>query len=96
VDQVAIALGGPEIKVDGPAIRQVMRPSSGEPLKSTAFNLVATVTDNRVTRLVVDGMGAGHGVGLCQWGAVGRARAGQSFDQILAAYFPGTRLERRY
>jgi stage II sporulation protein D len=96
VDQLAIGLGGPEIKVDGPAIRQVMRPSSGEPLKSTAFNLVATVADNRVTRLVVDGMGAGHGVGFCQWGAVGRARAGQSFEQILAAYFPGTRLERRY
>jgi stage II sporulation protein D (peptidoglycan lytic transglycosylase) len=96
VDQLAIGLGGPEIKVDGPAIRQVMRPSSGEPLKSTAFNLVATVNDNRVTRLVVDGMGAGHGVGFCQWGAVGRARTGQSSEQILAAYFPGTRLERRY
>jgi stage II sporulation protein D (peptidoglycan lytic transglycosylase) len=96
VDQLVIGLGGPEIKVDGPVIRQVMRPSSGEPLKSTAFNLVATVTDNRVTRLVVDGMGAGHGVGFCQWGAVGRARAGQSSEQILAAYFPGTRLERRY
>jgi stage II sporulation protein D len=96
VDQLAIGLGGPEIKVDGPSIRQVMRPSSGEPLKSTAFNLVATVADNRVTRLVVDGMGAGHGVGFCQWGAVGRARAGQSSEQILAAYFPGTRLERRY
>jgi stage II sporulation protein D len=96
VDQLAIGLGGPEIKVEGPTIRQVMRPSSGEPLKSTAFNLVATVADNRVTRLVVDGMGAGHGVGFCQWGAVGRARARQSSEQILAAYFPGTRLERRY
>jgi stage II sporulation protein D len=96
VDQLAIGLGGPEIKVDGPSIRQVMRPSSGEPLKSTAFNLVATVAENRVTRLVVDGMGAGHGVGFCQWGAVGRARAGQSSEQILAAYFPGTRVERRY
>jgi stage II sporulation protein D len=96
VDQLAIGLGGREVKVEGPTIRQVMRPNSGEPLKSTAFNLVATVTDNRVTRLVVDGMGAGHGVGFCQWGAVGRARAGQSFEQILAAYFPGTRVERRY
>jgi stage II sporulation protein D len=96
VEQLAIGIGGPEIKVEGPVIRQVMRPSSGEPLKSTAFNLVATVADNRVTRLVVDGMGAGHGVGFCQWGAVGRARAGQSSEQILAAYFPGTRLDRRY
>jgi stage II sporulation protein D len=96
VDQLAIALAGPEVRVEGPAIRQVMRVSSGEPLKSTAFDLVATVAGNRVTHLVVDGMGSGHGVGFCQWGAVGRARAGQAYEQILAAYFRGTRLERRY
>lgn len=96
VEQLTIGLGGPEVRVEGPGIRQVMRLSSGEPLRSTAFNLVATVAGQRVTHLTVDGMGSGHGVGFCQWGAVGRARAGQGFEQILAAYFPGTRLERRY
>jgi stage II sporulation protein D (peptidoglycan lytic transglycosylase) len=96
VDQLAIGLGGPEITIDGPAIRQVMRINSGEPLRSTAFDLVATVGGRGVTHLTVDGMGSGHGVGFCQWGAVGRARAGQGYEQILAAYFPGTRLERRY
>jgi stage II sporulation protein D len=96
VDQLAIGLGGREITVEGPAIRQVMRLNSGEPLRSTAFDLVATVGGQRVTHLTVDGMGSGHGVGFCQWGAVGRARAGQGYEQILAAYFPGTRLERRY
>jgi stage II sporulation protein D len=96
VDQLAIALGGPEIRVDGLAIRQVLRPASGELLRSNAFNLVASGAGQRVTHLTVDGMGAGHGVGFCQWGAVGRARTGQGFEQILAAYFPGTRLERRY
>jgi stage II sporulation protein D len=96
VDQLAIGLGGPEITIEGPAIRQVMRLNSGEPLRSTAFDLVATVGGRRVTHLTVDGMGSGHGVGFCQWGAVGRARAGQAYEQILAAYFPGTRLERRY
>jgi stage II sporulation protein D len=96
VDQLTIGLGGPEIRVDGPVIRQVMRHGSGELLRSTTFNLVATVGGRRVTHLAVDGMGSGHGVGLCQWGAVGRARAGQGYEQILAAYFPGTRLERRY
>jgi stage II sporulation protein D len=96
VDQLAIGLGGAEITVEGPAIRQVMRLNSGEPLRSTAFDLIATVSGQRVTHLTVDGMGSGHGVGFCQWGAVGRARAGQGYEQILAAYFPGTRLERRY
>lgn len=38
----------------------------------------------------VEGAGLGHGVGLCQQGAIGRARAGQGLSQILEAYFPGT------
>ena len=41
---------------------------------------------------VVRGMGNGHGVGMSQWGAIGRARAGQDARSILAAYYPGTRL----
>jgi stage II sporulation protein D (peptidoglycan lytic transglycosylase) len=96
VDQIAIGLGGPEIRVDGLAIRQVLRPASGELLRSNAFNLVAAGGGRMVTHLTVDGMGSGHGVGFCQWGAVGRARAGQGFQQILAAYFPGTSVERRF
>jgi len=97
VDQLSIALGGTEVRVDGHArIRQVLRTPSGQLLRSTAFSLMATGAGRNVTNLVVDGVGAGHGVGLCQWGAVGRARAGQSYQQILAAYYPGTRLERRY
>lgn len=40
----------------------------------------------------ISGRGVGHGVGMCQWGAQGRALAGQSAAQILAAYFPGTML----
>ena len=37
--------------------------------------------------------GCGHGVGLCQWGADGQARAGRGYDQILQFYFPGTKLK---
>jgi stage II sporulation protein D len=96
VDQLAIALAGPEVRVDGPAIRQVLRPSNGELLRSNAFTLVVTGGGNRVSHVAADGIGAGHGVGFCQWGAVGRARAGQGYAQILAAYFPGTRVARRY
>jgi stage II sporulation protein D len=96
VDQLAIALGGPEIRVSGPAIRQVLRSASGELLRSNAFSLAVTGGGGRVTHLSIDGVGSGHGVGLCQWGAVGRARAGQGYQQILAAYFPGTRVVRRY
>lgn len=38
------------------------------------------------------GHGVGHGVGMCQWGAEGRARSGMSSAAILSAYFPGTAL----
>jgi stage II sporulation protein D len=55
-----------------------------------------TRSDGRVSRLVADGTGAGHGVGFCQWGAVGRSRAGQDYQHILAAYYPGAVLERLY
>ena len=41
-------------------------------------------------KLVVKGNGYGHGIGMCQWGAIGRARAGQSVRYILATYYPGT------
>jgi stage II sporulation protein D len=96
VDQLAIALGWPDIRIAGTAIRQVLRPISGELLRSNTFTLDVRGGGSRVTHLSADGMGAGHGVGFCQWGAVGRARGGQGYQQILAAYFPGTRVARRY
>jgi stage II sporulation protein D len=36
------------------------------------------------------GHGWGHGVGLGQWGAQGYAQHGYTYQQILAAYYPGT------
>jgi SpoIID/LytB domain protein len=36
------------------------------------------------------GHGWGHGVGMGQWGAQGYALQGYTYDQILAAYYPGT------
>lgn len=41
-----------------------------------------------------EGRGWGHGVGFCQWGARGRALAGQSAEEILAAYYPGTSIQK--
>lgn len=36
------------------------------------------------------GQGYGHGIGMSQYGAKGRAEAGQAYAAILAAYYPGT------
>jgi stage II sporulation protein D len=94
--QLAVARGGRELLVDHPQIRLVLRAPSGEPLRSTRFRLDERRVDGAVVRLVAEGGGAGHGVGLCQWGAIGRARAGQHHRDIIAAYYPGTTLERFY
>ncbi|GAC1647129.1 MAG: hypothetical protein NVS9B15_05590 [Acidobacteriaceae bacterium] len=40
-------------------------------------------------RIVLTGRGAGHGVGLCQNGALEMAREGKSYREILAFYYPG-------
>jgi stage II sporulation protein D len=42
-----------------------------------------------------DGTGFGHGVGLCQRGAIARAAAGEPPEDILSFYFPGTTLSSR-
>jgi len=36
------------------------------------------------------GSGYGHGVGLCQWGALQMAREGKGYRDILSFYYPGT------
>lgn len=38
------------------------------------------------------GLGNGHGVGLCQWGAKQRALDGFGYAEILSYYYPGTTL----
>lgn len=49
----------------------------------------AAVADGGAS-VVITGGGYGHGVGMSQYGARGRADAGQSAVDILAAYYPGT------
>jgi stage II sporulation protein D len=43
--------------------------------------------------IVLVGYGAGHAVGLCQWGAKELAELGYSFSSILRYYYPGTELQ---
>jgi SpoIID/LytB domain protein len=41
------------------------------------------------------GKGNGHGLGMSQWGARGRASSGQDYRKILSSYYTGTRIETR-
>jgi stage II sporulation protein D len=79
----------------GNDVRFVLRASGGEILNSTYFSVEPSVGPNgHVSQLTIRGTGYGHGIGMCQWGAIGRARAGQDYRTILRTYYPGTELGR--
>ncbi len=75
-------------------IRFVLRDAGGGILGSTYFSAENEMRGGSLVKLTLLGAGFGHGVGMCQWGAIGRARAGQDFRTILGTYYPGTRVER--
>lgn len=53
-----------------------------------------TATDEPAGTVVVDGRGWGHGIGMSQWGALGKATRGRTAADILAAYYGGLRPQR--
>jgi stage II sporulation protein D len=78
-------------RLRGNDIRFVFRAPNGEILNSTYFAVEQSIgPDGHVSTLTLRGQGNGHGVGMCQAGAIGRARAGQDYHTILQTYYPGT------
>jgi stage II sporulation protein D len=66
-------------------------------LRDTLYTLTRSrADDGTVAAFMFDGRGWGHGVGLCQTGAVGMARAGRSFEEILKTYYTGIELRKAY
>lgn len=61
-------------------------------LRSTLFTLTPVFRGRHPAYFIMEGRGWGHGVGMCQSGAGGRAAAGHDFETIAAHYFPGTTL----
>ncbi len=49
-----------------------------------------------VRSITFSGSGYGHGVGMCQCGAIGLAREGWTYDQILTHYYTGVELRKLY
>ncbi len=68
----------------------------GEDLRKAAGYTVIPSTQFEVesigAEVVFAGYGAGHAVGLCQWGAKELAELGYSYNSILQYYYPGTEL----
>ncbi|MBD3258270.1 SpoIID/LytB domain-containing protein [candidate division GN15 bacterium] len=66
-------------------------------LPSSNFNVtLKRDSQGNITQIVFSGRGYGHGVGMCQCGAIGHAREGWTFDQILTHYYTGVELKKLY
>ncbi len=75
-------------------IRRILHPKF---LYSSAFIIQKRNIVNEVPmQFDLIGAGWGHGVGLCQIGALGMALNGHSVDSIFTHYYPGTRLKKLY
>ena len=78
--------GARTVAVRGERLRSVVNASLGpRTMKSTRFTVL-----REGRKVLFKGRGFGHGVGLCQTGAMVRARAGHSPRDIITHYYPGT------
>jgi stage II sporulation protein D len=84
VARLRILHSGGELVVRGEELRRAVGYTA---IPSTLFDLEAIGPE-----VVLSGRGAGHAVGLCQWGAKELASLGYSFSSILHYYFPDTEL----
>jgi stage II sporulation protein D len=69
----------------------------------SVFRTVARLNSHRIDRIVrtdggwrIAGGGWGHGVGMCQWGALEMGRQGFTETDILRYYYPGVSFTRVY
>jgi stage II sporulation protein D len=94
IAQLDVATAAGLYHVRGDRVRWVLEPASGRPaiLRSARFELEVESGGGRVRRVTAEGGGYGHGVGLCQVGALQMARLGYGVEAILAHYYPGATL----
>ncbi|ACY17414.1 SpoIID/LytB domain-containing protein [Haliangium ochraceum] len=65
-------------------------------LRSTLFTVETVGSAKAPSAFELRGAGFGHGVGMCQLGAIGMAQQGIEHDAILEHYYPGSRVQRLY
>jgi stage II sporulation protein D len=69
---------------------------SGLPAAKQLYSMNCRIEDAGRTIEFADGKGFGHGVGLCQWGAQGKADRGWRAEEILWFYYPESRIQAAY
>jgi stage II sporulation protein D len=74
----------------GNEIRSIIRNADGKSILWSNMFDVSTYSNF----IILSGKGFGHGVGLCQWGAISLSKKGWSYEEILNHYYPGTNTEK--
>jgi len=82
VTDLSIVSSSGIVKIPAKDFRGALGPNI---IRSTNFHVSIVDKD-----AVFEGLGWGHGVGLCQWGAYFMSKQGYSAEQILKYYYPGT------
>lgn len=95
--------------ISGRAKSLVIRGTTGEAKVHTELSIrrLFRMLDSGMFVIDVDGKGAerrwifrgggwGHGAGMCQTGAIGRAEQGATYREILGHYYSGARVVRMY
>jgi stage II sporulation protein D (peptidoglycan lytic transglycosylase) len=85
VAKLRILHSGGELVLRGEELRKAVGYTI---IPSTQFAIESIGRD-----VVLSGFGAGHAVGMCQWGAKELAELGYPFSTILRYYYPGTELQ---
>ena len=84
VDRIRILHSQGQIILRGQDLRRVVGYSK---IFSTQFQI-----ESFGHEIIISGKGAGHGVGMCQWGMKEMAELGYTHEAILHYYYPGTTL----
>lgn len=97
IGRMVISTSTGDYHVGGDRIRWIFLRPSGPILNSSKFDVeLVRGPEGAVQEVVATGGGWGHGIGMCQVGAMGRARAGQDYRTILRAYFTGAEIVELY
>lgn len=79
---------------DGYRIRRILSDEKGKALPSNMFFVLQP--EKMEEKFYIIGAGYGHGRGMCQWGALGMALGGYSYQEILKFYYPAFNLKTIY
>lgn len=96
-EAVRIQVDDRSFDIPADSIRWVLRPDGVRLLNSSLlFSVSPAMRADTLHSLEISGAGWGHGIGMCQVGAIGRARAGIGYRDILRAYYTDTAITRAY